>query len=194
LLIFDNLKENNKRRRKDMDSYLVAITPDESVIKIVNEYRQKYARYTEYKIPPHITIYPPFYLKKIPEEGIRIILQNAVGEIKKKRITLGSINYFRNTNNNVVYFELNPVSASFVRGVFLRVFRALNYVVNYAHDDYVVTADNFNAHLTIAEKIPEKELEIIKSEIVAPRRKLFFRDWSVDLYKKKCGSKTWKIV
>lgn len=46
-----------------MTKYLILILPPQDIINYVDQFRNKYAKYTSYIIPPHITIYPPFYLK-----------------------------------------------------------------------------------------------------------------------------------
>jgi 2'-5' RNA ligase len=77
-----------------IDTYLLTITPPVDVIKAVDKYIKKYAKYTQYIIPPHITIYPPFLLKDIKEEELIKILNGTLNSSTPFKIVLNSVSYF----------------------------------------------------------------------------------------------------
>lgn len=43
-----------------MNQYTLLVIPSQKIVEFIDKYRMKYAEYTNYIIPPHFTIYPPF--------------------------------------------------------------------------------------------------------------------------------------
>ncbi|MCK5285632.1 MAG: 2'-5' RNA ligase family protein [Candidatus Pacebacteria bacterium] len=82
-----------------MNSYLITINPSKNINEIVNKYRNKYAKFTTYKISPHITIYPPFYLKQISEKEILNLLKSSLKDVNNFSLNFNSIKYFEEGNN-----------------------------------------------------------------------------------------------
>ena len=77
-----------------MYSYLIILLPPKDVIKTMDNYRKKYAKYTSYIIPPHITVHPPFFLKGITEKQLVAKLKDDFIKTKCSEVVFKSIGYF----------------------------------------------------------------------------------------------------
>ena len=176
-----------------MNSYLITIDPSKEVVDIVDKYRDKYAKFTNYKIPPHITIYPPFYLNKISEKEILKLLKNSVKDTNNFYLNFNSINYFEE-RNNVVFFAPDKNSNIFIKKVFLKVIKSLENKVKDVYDNYKMSVKNFNPHLTIAERIPDNEFKIIKEDLDKAKENLVFECSFLCLYRQEFESRIWNKI
>lgn len=176
-----------------MNSYLITIDPPEEIIDIVERYRKKYMQYTNYKIPPHITIYPPFYLKQISEDGIFKSLKDNLRKIKPIDMDFSSINYFEG-DNNIAFFAPDISSAKSIKEIFIAVINSLCDQTEDVYDDYKLSASEFNPHMTIAERVPNDKFETIKKELSEVKEKLSFGVEFVYLYKQEEKSSSWNKI
>ncbi|MCK4918160.1 MAG: 2'-5' RNA ligase family protein [Candidatus Pacebacteria bacterium] len=176
-----------------MNSYLITIDPPKELIETIDKYRNRYAKYTNYKIPPHITIYPPFYLKKISEKEILELIKFSLKNTNKHSLNFNSISYFEE-GNNVAFFAPNKSSNNFIRQVFLKVIENLKSRVEDVYNDYKMSVKDFNPHLTIAEQIPDDMFEKFKKELNNTKENLVFECNSLCLYKQESKSRIWNKV
>jgi len=178
-----------------MNSYVIVVVPPPKICKFVDEYRQKYAKYTEYVIPPHITIYPPFYFKDLNEKEVIKILQEKFLDMPSLKVTCQSINYFEGSKNNVAYFELDKNSALYMKKLLAKAIEALKDRTTYVYASaHLYTPPKFIPHMTIAEKIPSNVLPSAKKELASFKDKITFKVSSVFLYKQKGDSVVWGEV
>lgn len=174
-----------------MDWYAVIVIPSKKVCDFVDRYREKYAKYTGYVIPPHITIYPPFLITKSNEEEIIDSLNKAFQGCQKLKVDCESIDYFEGGRNNVSYFEIDKDSEKQMEKLLVIVTNALKGKVKNVFDDDNYTPGKYTAHMTIAERVPDKVFPKLKKELQSFKGKMEFKVSSVYLYKQKSGSKVW---
>ena len=176
-----------------MNSYLITINPNEKSSVIVDEYRNKYSKCTCYKIPPHITIYPPFYLIDITEEEILNVMKRTFGKIESFDLRFDSVGYFEK-KNNVIYFAPDKKSDELLKNILNKTLNILDGKTKDVYADYKLSKDNFTPHITIAEKIPENEFRKIKQETKNIKEKLKFTAKEIILYKQNQNSRIWEDV
>ena len=175
-----------------MNSYLITINPSKEVTDIVDRYRNKYAKFTTYKIPPHITIYPPFYLNKISENEVLRLLA-FLKKINGFCLNFNSVKYFEE-GNNVAFFAPDKKSAVLLKKIFLKVVEKLRNKVKDVYDDYKLSVECFNPHLTISERILDNEFQKIKKELNKINENLVFKCEFLCLYKQEPKSRIWNKV
>ncbi len=176
-----------------MNSYLITIDPPKTIANIVDKYRNIYSKHTTYKIPPHITIYPPFYLKQISEKEILDKLKNAFSNTKPFALNFDKVDYFEE-NNNVAYFAPDEKSLIKLKGVFSKTITSLSGKTQDVYEDYKLSTNDFKPHITIAEKIPTDELKKVKKGLSDVNEKLSFDCNFIYLYKQEKGSRIWREV
>ena len=176
-----------------MDSYVVIIVPSEKILKFVDRYRKKNAKYTNYVISPHITIYPPFYLEGSSEEEVISLLKNEFLGTEPKIINFPSVNYFEG-KNNVAYFGPDEQSLRYLKSFLIKTTKALKGKIKNVYDDYNFTPEKFKPHMTIAEKIPSKILPLVKEKLAKLDTSLSFDVTAIFLYGQKMRSVIWNRV
>jgi 2'-5' RNA ligase len=176
-----------------MDQYVIIVVPPKEIITKVDKYRKRYAKYTKYNIPPHITIYPPFF-NLLPSEEILINnLQKSLGSKKPTQVNLLSINFF-DGRNNVVYFEPDQNSSKFLLDLLLSVRKNLKNKIKNVFRNYNFSPEKFKPHMTIAEMIPKGIFMKIKREIQNVKVNYSFSVDSVFLYRLQNMPNVWVKV
>ena len=176
-----------------MNSYLITIIPPENVANTVNKYRNKYSKDASDKIPPHITIYPPFHLQQISEEKMLNLLNKTFCETPSFNLNFDSVDYFEG-NNNVAYFAPDKKSSDYLKETFSKTITSLSGNVEDVPADYTLSADSFTPHMTIVSKIPVEEFDKIKNELVDIKENLSFVCKFIYLYKQDEKSEIWNSV
>jgi len=177
-----------------MNLYLLAIVPTNSILKVTQEFRAKYAQFSKQQIDPHITIHPPFYPVEISEADLFAQLQSLFAPTLKFTVVLKSVNYFQDRRSNVAYFEPDFSSSVDIKQLATLAFEALNSKVKNVFSDYNYSPENFVPHLTIAEKITPQALPQIKQELSAFNQKLTFEVSSLWLFKHQESIKGWSRI
>lgn len=173
----------------EKDSNLLAITPPKDIAEKVDEYREKYKKLNS-SIEPHITIYPPFYIRDLKD--IPKMLSEELGKIESKEIIIDSLNYFENGNDqNVAYFKPDKKSAKYLTEIFTACSTALNSGTEKRYADYPT---EFNPHMTISASIPDALLPELKMELSAVTESFKFIIKSVDVYEQKENSGIWTKI
>lgn len=178
---------------QNMNSYLVTIDPPKEVANVVDEYRKKYSQYTNYKIPPHIIIRPPFYLKQISEDEVLELLKDGLRNLKSVNLNFNSISYFEGSNN-VVFFAPDTNSITSIKEIFIEVINTLHNQTEDVYNDYKLSISEFNPHMTISERIPRDKLEKIKRKLGKSEEKLSFCVEFLHMYKQNENSSLWKEI
>lgn len=142
------------------DLYLLAVIPPQGVIDFIEPYRQQYAKYTSYIIPPHITICPPFY-RQISEQKLISRLKSTFANKISFTIFLNSVGYFIG-KNNVVFFQPDPISTVSLIKILKTIQTNFSHLITNVWSDYPTDPEKFIPHLTIAEHIPESDFTTIK--------------------------------
>lgn len=173
-----------------MNSYVLVLLPPKDVAKTVNKYRKKYAKYTKYIIPPHITIFPPFFLKDISEKELVARLRESFLNEKSKRISLNSIGYFEGINN-VLYFKPDTISSKYIVRLLITAVKSLGSLMKSAYEDYNFTPEKFVPHMTIAERVPDTIFSVVKEELSNYKNVISFTVSSIYVYKDVDGSGNW---
>ncbi len=177
---------------KSKDSYIVAIIPPKKIAVVVDKYRNKYSLYSSYKIVPHVTISPPFYLEKISEKQITNLLKERLSALKSVNLSFDNIDYFPNGGDkNVAFFAPNKNSISSIKTIFDVVNKVLKGRVTAVYDNYNFNGLKNNPHMTIASKIPDDKFESIKKELNLVKENFTFKVNHIYLYKKKYGTNEW---
>jgi 2'-5' RNA ligase len=174
-----------------MSSYALIIVPPKRILGFVDGFRKKYAKYTNYAIPPHITVYPPFFIKDSSEEIIIDSLVKSFRQVEPQKVTFKSIDYFEG-KNNVALFSPDKKSVAFIKDLLIRATELLGNKVKNVYDDYNFSPRKFKPHMTIAEKIPDDTLAEVKKELDKTQEILTFDVKSVCLYKQEGNLKMWR--
>ncbi len=174
-----------------MNWYLVIVVPPRKVCDFVDKYREKYAKYTGYAIPPHITIYPPFLITSSQKEVINT-LKKSFSKTPVAKVKCDSVDFFENKRNNVVYFRLDEGSADLMKKFLVKTTKALKGKIKNVFKGHKYTPSEYTPHMTIAEKVPKEVLPKIKKELARFRGKIEFEIDSIYLYEQRGSSRTWK--
>ncbi len=174
-----------------MDWYLVVVIPPRQVCDFVDKYREKYAKYTGYMIPPHITIYPPFLITSSQKEVIDSLKESFL-KTPAVKVRCDSVGFFESKRNNVVYFKPDKDSADLMKKFLIKATKALKGKIKDVFEDHKYTPSEYTPHMTIAEKIPSKVLPKIKKELARFKGEIEFEVDSIYLYKQKGDSKIWQ--
>ena len=176
-----------------MYSYLIILLPPKNVIKTIDKYRLKYAKYTNYIIPPHITVYPPFLLKGITEKQLIAKLNKDFINTKCSEISLKSIDYFKG-RNNVAYVKPDIKSSKYIANLLVKTVKSLDGYTNKLYGGYNIIPEKFNLHMTIAERIPNASLPRVKKELTSFNHEFSFRIESFYIFKKAIDTKSWSML
>lgn len=174
-----------------MDWYLVVVIPPKEICDLVDKYREKYAKYTGYVIPPHITIYPPFLITSSQKEVVDS-LKKSFSKTSVVKVRCDSVNFYESEKNNVAYFELDKASADWMKKFLVKATKTLKGKIKDVFEGHKYTPSEYTPHMTIAEMIPEEALPTVKKELSRFRGKIEFQVDSIYLYKKRGDSKIWK--
>lgn len=174
-----------------MDTYALAVLPSKDVSDIVDSYRREFAKFTDYVIVPHITLIPPFYIKSGVESEIIVLLNNIYKNIQLFSVLINKINYFEG-KNNVAFFQPDSKSSKNIKTLVIKAVGVLNDRIRNAYDDYPFTTEEFIPHMTIAEKIPVKNLNEIKMALSGVIPNFSFQVSSLHLFKQSVASNEWK--
>ena len=176
-----------------MNSYLIVLLPPKGITKTMDGYRKKYARYTHYNIPPHITIYPPFFLKDITERQLITKLKRGLSSAKSNIIILDTIDYFRG-RNNVAFVKPDTKSRKYIADLLVKIVKPLEGYTRNIYGEYDLTPNKFNPHMTIAERIPKDHLPKVKKDLLSFNHVFTFKVISICIFKKPTDIKSWKIL
>lgn len=169
------------------------IIPPQEIVDFVDNYRKQFARYTSYVIPPHFTIYPPFYSNFSTEDELITHLRNNFKKVKPEIISLKSIGFFEG-KNNVAFFEPTLESSSHIVNFLTLAIKCLKDKVKNVYDSYNFTPEKFKPHMTIAEKIPSQEFPAIKEEFTKISVDWNFKVTAIYLYKQIPNTVIWTEV
>jgi len=182
------------RLNKNTSEYVLIVIPPAEIISWVESYREKYAHYTEYKIVPHLTVYPPFYFGPDREDDLTVLLKTALSQVDPFVVNLNKIGFFEG-KNNVVFVEPDKESSDFVKNLLVSATVVLRSRVKNVYADYNFTLDKFKPHMTIAEKLPPDLFIDVKKELEHMAVKKSFLVNSVWLYRERDNwSKIWEPV
>ena len=165
------------------------IIPPEEIISFVDSYRRRFAKYTSYIIPPHFTIYPPFYCE-LSEDKLIKQLSGAFSKVKSEKISMKTVSFFEG-KNNVAFFSPTQESSKFIVHLLSMATNCLLNKVKNVYDDYNFTPEKFNPHMTIAEKVPPEIFPSVKDELNKINFNYSFDVDAVYLYKQSSNSTVW---
>ncbi len=178
------------QKYSNMNQYIIIVVPSLEIIERVDKYRKIYARYTDYVIVPHFTIYPSFYITPGYEENVIQLLRNSFKGTEVVTINFSGVGYFE-SGNNVAFFKPDTESSIFLKSLLLETTEILKGKIRNVHDDRCFLPENFSPHMTIAEKIPEEVFRSVKKELDDINEKGSFTVSSVFLYTQTVGENLW---
>jgi 2'-5' RNA ligase len=174
------------------NGYLLAAVPPKKIIDFVDKYRKKYAKYTGYHTPPHITVYPPFYITDIDEEQFKKLLGNNLLNSDPFLVCIDSFDYFTG-RNNVLYFKPDDRSKTYLTNLLVKIVPTIKLHTKDIYHFYKVEANNYHPHMTIAEKIPSDVLPKIKQQLNGEKVNFTFEVDSIQLLVQPSDSKVWQV-
>lgn len=142
-----------------MTSYAVALTFPAGIETELNRLREKYNRYVNYHIPPHVTLMYPFKLSTdltVTKER----LESVASRTRPFVLELDGVEYFEETNN-VAYVAIKNKRP--VVDLHTDIVRSLQGLVEGEYEEYIF--ERFTPHMTIAESIPNEVFPVIKKEL-----------------------------
>jgi 2'-5' RNA ligase len=172
--------------------YLLAVVPPKKIADFADKYREKYAKYTGYRSPPHITIYPPFYLTGIDEEEFKELLKKNLKNFAPFQVRINSVNFFTG-RNNVLYFKPDERSKNYLKSALESIFLTIKLCTKPIYNYYIVEPDSYRPHMTIAERIPKEVFSKLKQELSKEKVNFTFEVDSIWLLVQPEGSKVWKV-
>jgi len=173
------------------DNYALVVLPSKDVSDIVDKYRQKYARFTSYVIPPHITLVPPFFIKSGIESKIISILNDEYEKVQPFHVLINKVDYFEGTNN-VAYFKPDVKSSIKIKDLVIKAADVLDNRISLYYDDYNFQPENIVPHMTIAEKLPQEKFSEIKLALNNVIIDFSFQVSSVYLFRQLSGANEWE--
>jgi 2'-5' RNA ligase len=176
-----------------MDTYLVAITPPPDTQAHIQEYRRRVTQYTGYKIPPHITLYPPFYLQNTTLEKMVDSIRTNLDYVHNGTVRLADIDSFTGYNN-VIFFKPDDQSTTYLKNIFSAVHQALSGRVTDRFSDYAADANKFVPHLTIAERVPNGVWQTLQTQLLQHPVDISFPVNTIGLYEQAEDSREWRLV
>ncbi len=145
-----------------MERYILAVLPPQDIGDFVGIYKEKYSGRRHHALPPHITIYPPFYNRYSTETELVVSLRDAFTLTKPGRVNFDSIGYFSG-DNNVVYLQPDQKSSEYLLEIFTAAATLLSD-----------NSENFHPHVTIVKNVPLDELSSVKKKLEAEQINLSF--------------------
>lgn len=137
---------------KNKNLYFVAIVPNPELVEKIRVLKQqvadKYFSFASLKLPAHITLIPPFYLKIEKENQLIELLQKNVKGFLPFNIGL---NGFGNFKPKVIY--INVEENSVLKNLFMLFFNEYNHFVGLEEKP----KSKFHPHITIAFRDLDKE-------------------------------------
>lgn len=130
----------------------------------MDEFRRRYAKYTHYRIVPHITLMPPFILRSGTEGDLIASLRENFAGVPPGNVVFDAVRFFRN-NNIVAYFAPDKLSQNYFQKLLTATRNSINGYSDKAFKDYKFTFGQFRPHMTIAEKIPPEIYPRVKREL-----------------------------
>lgn len=115
---------------------------------------------------------------------------NRLIKIETEEIKIDSIGSFEE-GNNVIFFKPDQKSEEYLKDLFEKVTNGLKPLVKDAYKNYNLKIDNYNPHITIAEKIPEEKFKLIKQELSRENFDFSFKVDSIYLFKQEENSREW---
>jgi len=176
-----------------MAEYAIIVLPPGEAIEKVDKLRRKFAKYTSYVIPPHLTVYPPFYNQLSSEQVLIETLEEAFSISQPTSVNLKNFGFFEG-KNNVAFIEPDDKSSIFLVDLLVTATNCLSGKAKNVYDDYNFSPENFKPHMTVAEKIPDDTFEQVKKELKNLNIDFSFPVSSVYLYGQDEGSKIWNKV
>jgi len=173
------------------EKYFLAIIPPPPVSDYVNKYRRQYNNKDNINsIPPHITIYPPFY-SLVSESNLIDRLRNIQTQTSPFRISFTSVDFFNN-GNNVAFFNPDSDSTLFLKKLYQNTRQLFSGQITDVWPGYPNKPEQFIPHCTIAEKIPDIEFPSIRKDLESLSVNQSFNVKSIFLLRKQV--KTWLTV
>ncbi|OGM26541.1 hypothetical protein A3D00_03500 [Candidatus Woesebacteria bacterium RIFCSPHIGHO2_02_FULL_38_9] len=175
----------------DNVTYLLIVVPPKEVIEYVDGLRGIYAKFTNYVIPPHVSIYPPFYSNFSSEFELVESLSGCFSHSSSFTVKMISVGYFEG-KNNVAFLEPDGNSSKYLLKLLTKAVSCFGRNVKNTFSDYSFTPEKFKPHMTIAEKIPKEELSRLKKELSKEKVDESFEVNSVYLYRQSKGTSIWQ--
>lgn len=177
-----------------MESYALVVMPEKEIADVINVFRQRFSEYASHTMPPHVTIYPPFY-SQFPTIGdLRQVVAESCALTPPQRISLHGIGAFGG-ESNIVYLEPDHHSRRYLLDLFQKVAPRLQDSVTAVHkNSFGYTDGNFTPHLTLAENVPSEKLSAVMSKLSAEDIKLSFLVNALSLFQKEEGSNFWRLL
>lgn len=172
--------------------YFLGVVPPKKITDVVDKYRKKYAIYTSYHTPPHITVYPPFFLKGVGEAGFINLISESLKKTAPFPVRIESFDYFTG-KNNVAYLKPDENSEEELRNLLKTILPKLQSHTKHIYDYFIDKVDDYHPHMTIAEAIPADALLKIKKELGLEKVNITFGVNSLKLLIQPQGSHEWKI-
>jgi 2'-5' RNA ligase len=142
-------------------TFAVALTFPETVEDKLLRLGEDYRDYMRYEIVPHMTLVYPF----VPVFSLFLVkeqLENVARRTSQFKIVLNGIEYFEG-EHNVAYAALE--SKRSVRKLHADIIRSLDGLIKELDTDGIYNFENFIPHVTIANGVPVKILELMKKRL-----------------------------
>lgn len=191
-----------------MRRYALLIIPPKKINDYVVFLRKKIEQRSTSGFPPHITIYPPFFIKQGISEKILINkLRSNIPKTASIMVNFRSVGYFEGKKNNVVFLKPDRRSAiffgkllketidsllslktpkhpvSFIKYLAAKIYNLPISLIEYYFREDFYTPEKYTPHLTIAEKFSTETLKAIKVQLRDAKVDFSFKAASVDVYR-----------
>jgi 2'-5' RNA ligase len=155
---------------KAKNDYTIALTFAPDIEKTLNKLCEKYLKYTDYQIVPHLTLIYPFMpvfsLYRVNEQ-----LEKVAKRTKPFNITLNGINFFED-ESNVIYAAIENKRP--VKKLHIDLVRSLEGLIKEQYTDGKYNLERFVPHVTIGNKIPHDIFTLLKKRL--SKYRLHFED------------------
>lgn len=145
------------------EKYFIAIIPPQAIVDYIDNYRRQYNKDSPTSVPPHITVYPPFYLSK-PESDLIDKLNKIQVQIPPFRVSFTSFDFF-SCGNNVAFLKPDSESTIQLRNLYKVTRSLISGQIIDVWPNYPINLDQYNPHCTIAEQIPDDEFLKVRQNL-----------------------------
>lgn len=145
------------------EKYFIAIIPPQAIVDYIDNYRRQYNKDCLTSVPPHITVYPPFYLSN-PESELIDKLNKIQVQISPFRVSFTSFDFF-SCGNNVAYLKPDSESTIQLRNLYKITRSLISGEIIDVWPNYPINLDQYSPHCTIAEQISDNEFSKVRHDL-----------------------------
>lgn len=182
-------------RTQPTETYVVIVVPPKHIQTLVHDFRNHFKDTSEYKLPPHITLLPPFQLAPTHGKELIGVIRSIAAATSPMDALLTHTGVFEN-RPPVWFCGFSPSTTRSLRSLHKKLLKAIVAL----HSEHTLAYKTgpkhnvFNPHMTLIEKVPKANKKSIAALIEPLIHPFSFAVGSIELYKRQSDDKTYTRV